>query len=136
MGDILVDSNVLLDIILHDSKWESWSGETLESLSEENGLIINPIIYAEISIEYDRIEDLDAAFPEDVLQRRPIPWGAAFLAGKRSLDYRRRGGPRTTILPDFLIGAHAAIEKMPLITRDPARYRTYFPTVKLICPVV
>lgn len=134
MADILVDSNVLLDVMLSDPTWGKWSNDILLSLADDNTLTINPVIYAEISVRFARIEDLDAAFPEESFQRRPIPYQAAFLAGKCFLKYRTRGGTRTSPLPDFFIGAHAAIEKLPLITRDPARYQTYFPTVKLICP--
>jgi predicted nucleic acid-binding protein len=134
MGEYLVDSNVLLDVIMGDPVWGEWSGETLQRLSDRNLIVINPVIYAEISVRFERIEDLDAAFPADVIGRRPIPWEAAFLAGKCFLKYRQRGGTRTSPLPDFFIGAHAAVEKLPLLTRDPARYRTYFPSVELICP--
>ena len=100
----------------------------------DHALVINPIVYAEVSIGFDRIEDLDGALPADIIERRPIPLEAAFLAGKCFLKYRRRGGPRQSTLPDFFIGAHAAVEGMTLLTRDAARYRTYFPRLKLICP--
>jgi len=134
MEKILVDSNVLLDVITRDVRWGEWSSATLARCAEECMLAINPIIYAEVSIGFTRIEDLEQALPSDLVLRLPLPWEAAFLAGKCFVRYRRRGGERRSPLPDFFIGAHAAVEKMPLLTRDPARYRTYFPTVKLICP--
>jgi len=97
-------------------------------------LVINPIIYAEISIGFDRVEELDEALDEDSFLRHPLPWEAAFLAGKCFLEYRRRGGSRRSPLPDFYIGAHAATEKLALLTRDVSRYRTYYPSVQLIIP--
>lgn len=134
MADVLVDSNVLLDVLTEDARWFVWSSRALEACAEDNVLAINPIIYAEVSIGFDRIEDLDAALPEDMIERRGIPLAAAFLAGKCFVKYRRRGGRKRSVLPDFLIGAHAAVAGMPLVTRHTARYRTYFPTVELICP--
>ncbi len=134
MRSILVDSNVLLDVITQDPRWGDWSSETIARYSEEYMLAVNPVIYAEVSIGFTRIEELERALPPDMVLRLPIPWEAAFLAGKCFVRYRRRGGARRSPLPDFFIGAHAAVEKLPLITRDPARYRTYFPTVKLISP--
>jgi predicted nucleic acid-binding protein len=134
MADILVDSNVLLDVLTEDPNWFAWSSGALEEAAQEHILVINPVIYAEISIGFDRIEDLDAALPVSRVERRPIPMEAAFLAGKCFVKYRERGGRRPSTLPDFFIGAHAAVEKMTLLTRDVARYRTYFPTVKLITP--
>lgn len=134
MAEMMVDSNVLLDVLTEDLKWFGWSGRTLEDCAENHLLIINPIIYAEVSIGFERIEDLDAALPQNMLQCRPIPLEAAFLAGKCFVKYRRRGGQRHSTLPDFFIGAHAAVEKLTLITRDAARYHTYFPKLSLISP--
>jgi len=130
MADILVDSNVLLDVLTFDPVWSNWSIQSLENLAEHHILVINPVIYAEVSIGFERVEDLDSALPENLLERRPIPFAAAFMAGKCYVKYRKQGGTR----PDFFIGAHAAVEGMTLLTRDASRYRTYFPRVKLICP--
>ncbi len=134
MSDVMVDSNVLLDVLTEDKEWFPWSGRILEQYAEDHILVINPVIYAEVSIGFDRIEEMDAAIPETMLYRRAIPAEAAFLAGKCFVKYRRRGGRRRSTLPDFFIGAHAAVEKMTLITRDTARYRTYFPKLKIIAP--
>lgn len=134
MPAVMVDSNVLLDVLTEDRDWFVWSSGILETQAESHILVINPIVYAEVSIGFDRIEDLDAALPPDMIQRRPIPPEAAFLAGKCFIRYRRRGGPKRSPLPDFFIGAHAAVENMPLITRDPKRYKTYFPKLVLISP--
>ena len=134
MAEMMVDSSVLLDVLTEDPAWFEWSSRTLEDAAENHILVINPIIYAEVSIGFDRIEDLDAALPESMIERRPIPLTAAFLAGKCFLKYRQRGGQKQSTLPDFFIGAHAAVEKMGLVTRDAARYRTYFPRLKLISP--
>ncbi len=134
MSRILVDSNVLLDVMTEDEAWFEWSGGALERCAEENILCINPVIYAEVSIRFERIEELEAALPPDLVERLPVPYEAAFLAGKCFLDYRRRGGKRSAPLPDFFIGAHAAVERMPLLTRDAGRYRTYFPKLRLIAP--
>jgi len=132
--DILVDSNVILDILTEDKKWFPWSSETLAYYAEQNELVINPIIYAEVSIRFERIEDLEDVLPPSYFRRDPIPWEAAFLAGKCFLAYRRRGGRRRSPLPDFFIGAHAAVAGMRLLTREVLRYRTYFPTLNLIVP--
>jgi hypothetical protein len=134
MAETMVDSNVLLDVLTEDPAWFEWSSRSLQECAEDHILVINPIIYAEVSIGFDRIEDLDAAMPESMVERRPIPLEAAFLAGKCFLKYRERGGRRQSTLPDFFIGAHAAVERMRLLTRDASRYRTYFPKLKLICP--
>lgn len=131
---ILVDSNVILDIATEDPHWYEWSSAALSSVADRSPLAINPIIYAEVSIGFDRIEDLDALLPTDVFRRAPLLYEAAFLAGKAFLAYRRQKGTSTTPLPDFYIGAHAAIEGLTLLTRDVSRYRTYFPTVPLISP--
>jgi predicted nucleic acid-binding protein len=134
MTAVLVDSNVLLDIMTEDAHWLSWSAETLADVADRFRLVINPIVFAEVSIRYSRIEDLDAALPKILLDREPIPYEAAFLAGKSFLAYRRRGGRRRSSLPDFFIGAHAAVAGYRLLTRDARRYRTYFPTLPLIAP--
>jgi predicted nucleic acid-binding protein len=133
--EVLVDSNVILDVVTEDDRWCRWSGERLAECAERSILAINPIVYAEVSIGFARIEDLDDALPADLLERRPLPWEAAFLAGKCFLEYRKRGGKRVAPLPDFYIGAHAAVAGMALLTRDPSRYRTYFPKVPLIAPL-
>lgn len=131
---VLVDSNVLLDVLTEDPHWFSWSAGALARCADERALAINPIIYAEVSIGFDRIEDLEEALPPVSFERHPLPWEAAFLAGKCFLKYRGRGGRKTTPLPDFYIGAHAAVAGLSLLTRDRARYQTYFPTLRLIAP--
>lgn len=133
MATVLVDANVLLDILIPDPEWEEWSAAALAEAAEASLLAINPIIFAEVSVGFERIEDLEAAIPDE-LRREALPWDAAFLAGKAFLAYRRRGGARPTPLPDFFIGAHAAVRSYTLLTRDPRRYRTYFPTLPLISP--
>jgi predicted nucleic acid-binding protein len=134
MKSTLVDSNILLDIATRDATWFDWSSETLQSAANESPLIINAIIYAEVSIGFQRIEALESAIPSNLYRRDPLPFEAAFLAGKAFLRYRRRGGARIRPLPDFYIGAHAAVADHRLLTRDPRRYRTYFPSVELIAP--
>lgn len=131
---VLVDSNVLLDVATNDPAWGDWSAHALAEVAEHTTLIINPIVYAEVSIGYTTIEALDAVLPAALYQREPLPWEAAFLAGKCFLLYRRRGGSRTSPLPDFYIGAHAAIARLALLTRDAARYRSYFPKVRILAP--
>lgn len=131
---ILVDSNVILDLATVDSVWAEWSAAALARLVNEAVLVINPLVYAEISVRYESVEELEAALPMDVFRRDVLPYEAAFLAGKSFLTYRRRGGRRTSPLPDFYIGAHAAVRGYRLLTRDPTRYRAYFPTVELIAP--
>jgi predicted nucleic acid-binding protein len=134
MGDVLIDSNVLLDVLTEDRRWFARSAGRLAALAEGHELIINPIVYAEVSIGFDRIEDMDAALPPDSFRREPLPWEAAFLAGKCFVRYRRAGGARRALLPDFYIGAHAAVRRIPLLTRDAARYRTYFPRLEVLVP--
>ena len=134
MPGCLVDSNVLLDILTEDRTWFEWSSGALARSAEQGPLVVNPLIYAEVSIGFDRIEELDAALDPAIFQRRPLPWEAAFLAGKCFLRYRRRGGTRSSTLPDFYIGAHALIEGLTLVTRDATRYRTYFPRLALVAP--
>ena len=131
---VLVDSNVLLDVATNDPTWGEWSARLLAEVAEHTSLVINPIVYAEVSIGYTTIEALDAALPGALYRREPLPWEAGFLAGKCFQQYRRRGGLRHSPLPDFYIGAHAAIGRLALLTRDAARYRTYFPAVEIIAP--
>lgn len=132
--DIVVDSNVILDIVTEDKRWFRMSSEVLAQYAETHALVINPIIYAEVSIGFDRVEDVEAVLSPMLFRRDPIPWEAAFLAGKCFLYYRKKGGWKRSPLPDFFIGAHAAVIGIPLLTRDPSRYRTYFPKLKLIAP--
>ena len=132
--NVLVDSNVILDVLTEDPTWFEWSSSRLVELAEASTLVVNPIVYAEVSIRFDRVEDLDDAVPADHFRRDALPWEAAFLAGKVFLQYRRRGGRRRSPLPDFYIGAHAAVHHFRLLTRDPRRYRTYFPRLPIIAP--
>jgi predicted nucleic acid-binding protein len=134
MSGVLVDSNVLLDALTADSRWFDWSTNALRDAAETARLIINPIVYAEVSVRYSRIEDADAALPSRLFNREAIPFEAAFLVGKSFLIYRRRGGAKNSPLPDFFIGAHAAVAGYRLLTRDASRYRTYFPKLDLIAP--
>jgi hypothetical protein len=134
MKSFLVDSCVLLDILTEDPDWFAWSSQALAEAADDGLLVINPIIYAEISIGFERIEDLEEVLPKDFVLWRPLPRETTFLAGKCFLQYRRRGGQRIVPLPDFFIGAHAAVEQLPLITRDVARFQTYFPKLQLIQP--
>jgi predicted nucleic acid-binding protein len=130
----LVDSCVLLDLVLDDPAWAQWSVDALAEAADEGPLVINPIIYAEVSVGYDAVEELELFLPATEYQREPLPYSAGFLAGKAFLKYRRAGGAKTSSLPDFYIGAHAAVAGHRLLTRDKARYATYFPTVALIAP--
>ena len=131
---VLVDSNVILDIAYEDPEWRAWSEAAVEQAGEDAVLVINPIIYAEVSIGYAQIEHVEAVLPANRFRREMLPYEAAFLAGKSFLHYRRQGGLRRSPLPDFYIGAHAAVCGYRLLTRDAARYRTYFPSVPLIAP--
>ena len=132
--DTLVDANVLIDIATDDPAWGAWSQTALARAGRVGNLVINPIVYAEVSIAFDRIEALDDVLPEAVFRREDLPWEASFLAGKAFHAYRRRGGTRTLPLPDFFIGAHAAVRGYRLLTRDAARFGTYFPKLDLIAP--
>ncbi|MCY7320288.1 MAG: type II toxin-antitoxin system VapC family toxin [Phormidesmis sp. CAN_BIN36] len=134
MTDVLVDSNVILDVLTEDPQWFEWSAQMLVEYADRGMLVINPLIYAEISIGFNQVEELEAALPNDFFRRDPLPYDAAFLAGQSFLEYRRRGGDRRSPLPDFYIGAHAAVTGMPLLTRDVKRYHTYFSAVRLIIP--
>ncbi len=128
----LVDTNVILDIIADDPKWRGWSERALRDAAEHTTLVINPIVFAEVSIKFDRIEDADRALVD--FQREPLSYEAGYLAGKAFLAYRRRGGQKRAPMPDFYVGAHAVVARMQLLTRDAARYRTYFPGLKLVAP--
>ncbi len=134
MSPVIVDSNVLLDILTEDSRWLSWSSNALEEIANESRIVINPVIYGEVSIRFERIEELDEALPPAIFEREDIPYEAAFLASKAYLAYRRQAGTRSSLLPDFYVGAHAAIRGYRVLTRDVARYRTYFPKLELIAP--
>jgi hypothetical protein len=130
----LVDSNVLLDLLTEDPTWLPWSSDALAAAADTGPLWINPIVFAEVSVRFSRIEDVEEALPHDHFRRANLPWEAAFLAGKAFLRYRRSGGTRTSTMPDFFIGAHAAVAGLTLLTRDQARFRTYLPTVVVITP--
>ncbi len=130
----LVDSNVLLDVLTEDPRWLNWSADSLAEAAEVGPLYINPIIFSEVSVRFTTVEALDDALPARDFRREPLPWAAAFLAGKVFLAYRRNRGTKSTTLPDFFVGAHAAVADLDLLTRDVGRYRTYFPTVRLIAP--
>jgi predicted nucleic acid-binding protein len=134
MSPVLVDSNVLLDVATEDRAWAAWSARALAQAAGDSVLVINALVYAEVSVGFATIEDLEDALPPEIYRRDPLPYEAAFLAGKCFLRYRRRGGKRSSPLPDFYIGAHAAVAGLRLLTRDPRRYREYFPTVALIAP--
>jgi predicted nucleic acid-binding protein len=130
----LVDSNVLLDVLTDDPTWASWSGDSLGRALDLGRVVVNPIVYAEVSIGFTRIEDVDDALPATQFNREPLPYPAGFVAGKAFVAYRRRGGSRPTPLPDFYIGAHAAVSGYRLLTRDARRYRTYFAGVDVVSP--
>jgi predicted nucleic acid-binding protein len=134
LSAVLVDSNVLLDVLMEDPVWGEWSTDALDRHEAESALVINPVIYAEVSVRFARVEDVENALPTRRFRRDPLPWEAAFLAGKSYLTYRRRGGERQSPLPDFYIGAHAAVHQMRLLTRDTRRYRSYFPGLEIISP--
>jgi len=134
MKGVLVDSNVILDVFLNDLKWADWSESKLEEYSDHTSLYINSIIYSEISIAFKLIEDLESAITKAGFQLLEIPKEALFLAGKAYVKYKRRKGVKRTPLPDFFIGAQAAVLDLPLLTRDVSRYQAYFPSVVLIAP--
>jgi predicted nucleic acid-binding protein len=134
MSAVLIDANVLLDVMTEDARWLAWSAEAIERAADRHRLVINPVIYAKVSVRYSRIEELDAALPKAMFDREAIPYEAAFLAGKSFLAYRRQGGTKRSPLPDFFIGAHAAVAGYLLLTREATRYRTYFPKLALIAP--
>lgn len=130
----LVDSNVLLDLLTVDPEWSAWSRTRLAEALDRGPVVVNQVIYGEVAYRFSTIEALDEVLTPDRFVRGNLPWAAAFLAATCYRDYRRRGGRRATILPDFFIGAHAAVLGLQLLTREAARYRTYFPTVDVIAP--
>lgn len=130
----LVDTNVLFDVITDDPIWADWSVRQLEIQALQEQLIANPVVYAELSVSFDRLEEVDAFLDGTGIDVADIPRPALFLAGKAFQTYRARGGPRTGVLPDFFIGAHAVVEDVGLLTRDARRYRSYFPSIRLITP--
>lgn len=134
MTSVLVDSNVLLDVFLRDPQWFDWSSQMLAQCANESELIINPLIYAEISVGFQSEEELETLMFSLFFHREPLPYEAAFLAGKAFLSYRQNGGIRRSPLPDFYIGAHALTAGYRLLSRDRQRYRTYFPDLDLIAP--
>jgi predicted nucleic acid-binding protein len=131
---MLVDSNVLLDIFTEDPRWFQWSAKALTRAANRAVLAVNPIIYAEVSVGFEQIEDLEEALPSAYFHRLALPWEAGFLAGKCYVRYRRAGGRKRSPMPDFYVGAHAAVMGFELLTRDSARYRTYFPRLQLLSP--
>jgi predicted nucleic acid-binding protein len=133
MAALMIDTNILLDIYTRDKAWEERSAAAIAAAADVAPLVINPIIYAELSVSIDKIEALDEFLGAD-FRRDPLPWEAAFIAGKAFLAYRRRGGLKTAPLPDFYIGAHAVVRGMKILTRDPKRYTAYFPTLTIIEP--
>ena len=131
---VLVDSNVLIDVAAADPVWGEWSRRALDQAGASESLIVNPIIYAEVSVAFERIEEVEAVLPTASFKREQIPYEAAFLAGKAYLAYRRRGGSSGSPLPDFFVGAHAVVSGHRLLTRDARLYRTYFPRLGIIAP--
>lgn len=136
MNQVLIDSNIILDIFLNDPQWADWSEAVLNQYGDSHILCINPIIYSEVSIGFEGIEALEAALTAAGFQMLDLPKEALFLAGKAFVQYRRQKGTKLSTLPDFFIGAHAAVLQIALITRDVSRYKTYFPTVNLISPPI
>jgi len=134
LNDTLIDTNVLFDFLSQDEDWFDWSSAMLADAAERGRIVINPIVYAEVSVRYDRMEDLDEALSPQFFVRAQVPWEAAFVAGKAFVTYRHRGGTKRSPLPDFFIGAHAAVAGMTLLTRDPRRYRAYFPKLRIVSP--
>lgn len=134
MSGFLIDTNVIIDVLKNDPLWISWSTNNLTQCADSGPLVINPVIYAELAVGFSSMSDLDAALPSALWERRPLSWEASYLAGQAFREYRRRGGPRTSTLPDLYIGAQASVENLVVVTRDPARIRTCFPSVRLITP--
>lgn len=130
----LVDSNVIIDVATENPNWLEWSAAALEAAAHRGTVAVNPIVFAEVSAGYNRIEEVEDVLPAESFLRLPLPWEAAFLAGQCFVQYRNAGGSRRSPLPDFYIGAHAAVSGLTLLTRDGSRYRTYFPKLKLVCP--
>jgi len=131
---LLVDTNVLVDVLENDPEWADWSIQQLRAQSQIHPLIINPIIYAELSLTFSAVEALDETLDNLGLTLKELPRPALFLAGKAFVRYRRQGGSKNNVLADFFIGAHAAVLGCPLLTRDARRYQAYFPSVELITP--
>lgn len=131
---VLVDANILIDLFTDDQTWAEWSSQALADAAMTGEVIINPIIYAEVSIAFKRIAVLDKALAQIRIAKVDLPYPAAFIAGKAFLEYRKRGGVKRSPLPDFYIGAHAQHDRLKLLTRDPRRYQTYFPKVELVSP--
>lgn len=134
MTRTLVDSSVLIDFLTGDPLWGPWSLRALQEATDNGGLVINPVIYAEVSVGNDDAAESERIAPSDLFAREDLPWEAAFMAGKAFIAYRRAGGVKTSPLPDFYIGAHAAVRGHRLLTRDPARVATYFPGVETVAP--
>ena len=134
MSSTLVDSNVLIDLFDEDSEWRDWSDAMVTRAADRGALVINPIVFAEVSAGFESLDDVDAALPASFIRRESLSWEAAFLAGRAFVQYRRRGGVRPAPLPDFYIGAHAAVAGYTLLTRDARRYRHYFPKLKVVAP--
>lgn len=134
MNSTLIDANVLIDLFDDDSEWQGWSDAMLTHCLERGALVINPIVFAEVAVGFRSLDDLDYSLPESFARREGLPWGAAFLAGQAFRAYRRRGGERRSPLPDFYIGAHAAVAGYSLLTRDAKRYRYYFPKLRIVSP--
>jgi predicted nucleic acid-binding protein len=132
----LVDSCVILDVATGDAQWADWSANRIAEAMDTGRVVINPLIYAEISVGYETVEELDEILPASDYEREPLPYRAGFAAGKAYLRYRRSGGDKRSPMPDFYIGAHAAIAGYRLLTRDASRYRTYFPRLELIAPAI
>jgi predicted nucleic acid-binding protein len=130
----LIDSCILLDIATEDATWADWAANAVAHVLDEGRAVINPLVFAEVSVGYSSIEELDHALPTDDFERETLPYEAGFLAGKAFLAYRKRGGTKRSPLPDFYIGAHAAVRSYRLLTRDTARFRTYFPTLDVMAP--
>ncbi len=131
---MLVDTNVLVDVLVNDPEWADWSTSQLRAQSQIHRLIINPIVYAELSLTFSSVEALDRVLADMVLPVVEVPKPALFLAGKAFVQYRRRGGQKSNVLADFFIGAHAAVARLPMLTRDAQRYQSYFPSVRLVTP--
>jgi hypothetical protein len=134
MAATLVDSDVILDVVTEDDEWLDWSAAALARQADAGPLVVNPIVYAEVAARFSRIEDLEDALPDAYYRREPLPWEAAFLAGRCFVRYRRAGGHRRSPMPDFYIGAHALLAGHTLLTRDARRYRTYFPALRIVAP--
>jgi predicted nucleic acid-binding protein len=134
MSSTLIDSNIWIDWFDEDSEWRAWSDAMVEDAMRRGPIVINPLIFAEVAAGFDSFEEIDALMAEPFVKREPLPWEAAFLAGRAFWLYRQRGGTRTSPLPDFYIGAHAAVAGHSLLTRDARRYRHYFPKLRIIAP--